>query len=207
MSILQIPRRGMMGSGLLPVGYTQMNYIATQSNSCIDTGFKWADNSKLEVLGGFMQFTAGFQNLFGSGAMFVQKPIEFPPAMSANVKINSTNYFTAGLSGLKSWFVVEQEAISQYDSDYVGGGVVFTRTGNVEDYNANVGLFARLRDNGTYDYPATHFAIYRCKHTRNGILIQDLVPAKRNNDNELGFYDVVNNTFLTNIGSGTLYGG
>jgi hypothetical protein len=196
-----------MGSGLLPAGYTQMNYIATQSNSCIDTGFKWADNSKLEVLGGYMQFTAGFQNLFGSVAMFIQKSNEVPPALGTNTKINSSNYFQVGLSGLKSWFVVEQEAISQYGSDYVGGGVVATQTGHVGNSNANVGLFARIKDNGTYDYPAVHFAIYRCRHTRNGILIQDLVPAKRNNDNELGFYDVVNNTFLTNIGSGTLYGG
>lgn len=47
--------------------------------------------------------------------------------------------------------------------------------------------------------------IWSCKMTNTSTneTLLDLVPAMRNSDNEVGFYDLVGNTFLTNAGSGT----
>lgn len=47
--------------------------------------------------------------------------------------------------------------------------------------------------------------IYGFKAYKNGVLVCDLVPASRNG--EVGFYNLVNDTFLTRSGSGSLIGG
>ena len=40
-----------------------------------------------------------------------------------------------------------------------------------------------------------------------GVLVRNFIPAKRNSDNVLGLYDLVNNVFYTNAGSGTFIAG
>lgn len=43
---------------------------------------------------------------------------------------------------------------------------------------------------------------YYCKLYSNGKLIYDFIPCYRNSDNEVGLYDLVNNAFYTNQGTG-----
>lgn len=195
------------GGDELPAGYTQMAYIANDGQAFIDTGYKWLDNSKLEVLCGYIQAQSGFANLLGNGACFMQKGSGGVSGCTLNAKINSASYTSVYVSVLKGWLVVEQEQLSQYDADYIGGVSLLRKTGNVQDYNANIALYARLKDDNTHDHPTSNFAIWRFKHTRNGTLIQELVPAMRDSDSALGFYDIVNQQFLSNAGSGAFYGG
>lgn len=49
--------------------------------------------------------------------------------------------------------------------------------------------------------------IYYCKIYQNDILIKDLIPVERKSDGELGFYDIINDDFLINTGSGQLIKG
>ena len=42
-----------------------------------------------------------------------------------------------------------------------------------------------------------------CVVNENDSKIMELVPAMRDSDSEVGMYDIVGNTFLTNAGSGT----
>jgi hypothetical protein len=41
----------------------------------------------------------------------------------------------------------------------------------------------------------------------NGNLIKSLIPARRISDNILGLYDIINNQFYTNAGSGEFIAG
>lgn len=45
--------------------------------------------------------------------------------------------------------------------------------------------------------------VYWCRFYENGVAQVDLVPCYRKSDNEIGMYDLVSNTFLTNSGSGS----
>lgn len=60
---------------------------------------------------------------------------------------------------------------------------------------------------GTSDLFKCVAKLYRCKCIQNGTLIRDFVPAMRNSDGYVGLYDVVNNAFYGNSGSGNFIAG
>jgi len=65
----------------------------------------------------------------------------------------------------------------------------------------NIGLFARIR--GTTPASYGSFRLYSCKfYERNNIIVRNFVPCYRKSDNVAGLYDVVNNEFYTNAGTG-----
>jgi hypothetical protein len=57
---------------------------------------------------------------------------------------------------------------------------------------------------------ASNFSKYKLKRFKiwdSETLVRDFVPVKRNSDDVVGLYDVVNDTFYTNAGSGTFIAG
>lgn len=68
--------------------------------------------------------------------------------------------------------------------------------------NANLILFRVLNDNRVF-----LGKIYSTKVYDNNILIRDLVPCYRKSDNVIGMFDLVNNVFYMNAGSGTFLKG
>ena len=70
-------------------------------------------------------------------------------------------------------------------------------------------MFTRYYD-GTYGY---YFSGYVKKHkiTRNGVVIINLIPARRDRDGEVGMYDLANpdpaTAFHTNAGTGEFVAG
>ena len=44
--------------------------------------------------------------------------------------------------------------------------------------------------------------LYRCKCHQGGRMVRDFIPVRRNTDNQVGLYDLVNNQFYGNSGSG-----
>lgn len=45
-------------------------------------------------------------------------------------------------------------------------------------------------------------SIYRFTAKKDGVVIGDYVPVQRISDNEVGLYDIINNVFYINSGSG-----
>ena len=56
-------------------------------------------------------------------------------------------------------------------------------------------------------YNCASVKIYSYRASLDGQLLRDFVPCKRNSDDELGMYDLVNNAFYTNAGTGTFTAG
>lgn len=69
-----------------------------------------------------------------------------------------------------------------------------------------LGIFARNNGSNSWSYH-TGAKLYKLKLWADGELVRWFVPCKRNADNVLGLYDVVNNQFYTNSGSGSFTGG
>ena len=57
-----------------------------------------------------------------------------------------------------------------------------------------------------FNYPS-YAKLYSCKTYVNNILVRDFVPCYRKSDNVIGLYDLVNDVFYTNAGSGTFIKG
>lgn len=69
----------------------------------------------------------------------------------------------------------------------------------------NIVLFAN-NTNGTINYQA-HLRLYYFKLYNGNDLIRDFIPCYRKTDNVIGLYDIVNNVFYTNAGTGTFIKG
>ena len=57
-----------------------------------------------------------------------------------------------------------------------------------------------------YDTLTCQAKLYRCKCVQSGSLVRDFIPVLRNADGEIGLYDLVNNKFYGNNGSGKFIG-
>ena len=49
--------------------------------------------------------------------------------------------------------------------------------------------------------------IYTAWAKKDGVWQYNMIPARRDSDNVLGMYDIVNNVFRTNAGTGTFVAG
>lgn len=49
--------------------------------------------------------------------------------------------------------------------------------------------------------------LYSAKIYENGVLVRDMIPCYRKSDNVVGMYDIVNDVFYTNAGTGTFIKG
>lgn len=72
----------------------------------------------------------------------------------------------------------------------------FTISNNLYFLNISGGSYSKLKAK-----------IYNLKITENDILVRNMIPCYRISDNVIGMYDLVNNEFYTNAGSGTFVKG
>lgn len=73
--------------------------------------------------------------------------------------------------------------------------------------NYNVELFAIPDGDGNEGYWAGECEIYHVQMWQNGVQIRDMYPCYRKSDNVIGMYDLVEQVFYQNKGTGTFYKG
>lgn len=184
----------------LPEGYLRLNYLQSSGTQYINTGFKPNSNTR-----------AIFSILFGS--------------------IPSTDF---GCFGARNAFQVEQfslvfrrtgELLFQYENQNSIAGTLSINNYHFIDINKNVinldgNLTTVTFGNFQVSYPIVLFGMFQktvhtsivmtrmtsCKLYDNGTLIRDFVPCI-NPSGEYGLYDVVNNQFYGNAGTGSFTGG
>lgn len=70
-------------------------------------------------------------------------------------------------------------------------------------YNIKIGIFRLGQDNNSWWSGNLMSAeLYHYKLTKNDTIVRDMYPVYRKNDNKPGLYDIVNNTFYINAGTG-----
>lgn len=60
---------------------------------------------------------------------------------------------------------------------------------------------------GNTSQPISSGRIYGLILIKNDMLVRNMIPARRDSDGELGMYDMVNNIFYTNSGTGEFIDG
>ena len=199
-----------MLSKALPTEYTQLEYIATTGTQYIDTGFKPTPNTvKYET-------TISFDDITGARGVFGAR-VGSPSNQSVNVFCINSSASSAYLrldwadSGSSSTYSVR--AGNKYTFLCFQNSVTVNntiKTGTIEksmtqlDGNFYVGNF----NNGTAAPYANGMIgkIYYGRLYDNGTLMRNLIPAK-NSSGVLGMYDLVENKFYTNAGTGTFVAG
>lgn len=183
------PREG------LPDIYTQLQYIYTDTSSTgpyidtdltIDTDtdtielvFEMVDTTRYLWLFGEHDQNARFGLGVGDGVVN-QRNVAYG---SATNKVADDLFY-----GKLHYFKADSTGVFIDNINKVANHISFTS-------ESTIALFC-LHINGAFNSNAKG-KIQSYKHTRNGVVLMDLISVKRKSDNKVGFYDFANNSFIT----------
>lgn len=190
----------------LPSGYTRLQYIESTGTQYIDTGFVPNQDTRLEMVA-----TPLSADDAGAGTGFI------PYGAATGYNSNAFECYSASAK-------LEFNYDGQYD--FLGTSVankVVTISHNKNNISLTIAGYGQFSKTFTYQsftapYTLTLFGIHRssvicgksrlhsCKIYNNGTLVRDFVPAK-NSGGTVGLYDIKNNNFYTNAGSGSFAAG
>ena len=191
----------------LPSGYTALEYIQSTGTQYIDTGFSPDANTRVDYKGQLLQYSTTVP-LFGARVSTDKPGRFFPLAFSTNSGLGRFTYgnfetvFTISTSTIYtgSFIPAQQKTIiNGLTYDIVAADASFTKTANNNFY-----LFATSGyENILYNSVGR---IWYVKIYDNGTLVRDMIPAK-NSSGVIGMYDLANDVFYTNAGTGTFVEG
>lgn len=178
---------------ILPSEYTQVDYIESNGNQFIDIGMIGNQDTKFE-LSIMPTSLSNVKHLLGN-------ILTSDASISFNI-LNSTGAISrwgndsitkaSGLSVNTNYLL----SISQ-NGYYVNGSLWWAPT--INNFTTNGNLYLFTTNNSTSRYVGK---LYYCKVYDNSTLVRNFIPCYRNSDNEVGLYDLVNNAFYTNQGTG-----
>ena len=187
----------------LPEGYTQVEYIESNGTQYIDTGFKMNQDSRVKMRVQPTAKPSSYGWLFDgrdAGGKASKGVIYFNGYWCAdyNVALSATRYSFTTVSPLDILNI-------DYDKNSctINGE---TGTFEAETFQSTTNLvLLALNTAGTVNF-FVNAKLYSCQVYDNGTMIRDFVPCK-NSSGVLGMYDLANNAFYQNAGSGTFAAG
>jgi hypothetical protein len=200
---------------ILPSEYTQVEYIKSTGTQYIDTNYFANPNSSYEL-------TLKFDNP-KSDSEWSTSHIGF---INSTDYENNTRNISINFGGqpkekqvLYIWRIMNQEVNKNIVRDIILNKNVMSIKGTSFSYGQYTNTIPNSND--TVLQPLLLFAgrlsasvntpiifnsydmyVYDFKIYENDILVKHYIPCYRNNDNEVGLYDIVNNVFYTNQGTG-----
>ena len=180
---------------ILPSGFSQVEYLQSNANQYIDTGFKPNQDTKIDITFESIQPTNEYYN-----APFGVRDNGNAKQMFIGLQSNSesTWFFRyeaqAVITSLGNKYGYNHLVIDKNVYTLNGESYTFTYKEFQSDYSMY--LFG-YNYNGTQDRLFTG-KIIRCKIYDNGAIVRDYIPCRRDSDSVLGLYDLVNNTFNEN---------
>ncbi len=182
---------------ILPSAYQEVDYIQSSGTQYIDTGMKLTEKSGVELK--ISDLTFGSRKIFGSRTSATSNNFSVISTASSivcdfyNYSVNRltvntpiTDPITISMNNQKLTLNTDEQVVSSYNS--------FTTPGNAYIFNG-AGSFPA-------GYSNASMRLYYCRLYDNGVLKKNLIPCYRKSDNVVGLYDIVNNEFIQNAGTG-----
>lgn len=198
----------------LPNEYQEVEYIESTGNQCINTGIPLNQYRKCEMefsptsIGTMQIIDGGYTNTLEQDDTRNYLRIDSDGMLNLQYSSSNTSYKLSSVAiASNTKYAISYKMLVSSCSLTVNGaeysnliGVTLITNGN------NVFLFGEsFKDkNLTKTYEASALIkLYTAKYyDSNGILIRNFIPCYRKLDNEIGLYDLVNNVFYTNAGTG-----
>ena len=198
----------------LPNEYQEVEYIESTGTQCIDTGIPLNQYRKCEMefsptsIGTMQIIDGGYTNTSEQDDTRNYLRIDSDGMLNLQYARSNTSYkLSSVVIASNTKYAISYKMLASSCSLTVNGteysnliGVTLITNGN------NVFLFGEsFKDkNLTKTYEASALIkLYTAKYyDSNGILIRNFIPCYRKLDNEIGLYDLVNNVFYTNAGTG-----
>ena len=193
-------------NALLPSEYTQVDYIQSSGTQYIDTGVN-ADY-KLSI-------KTEFSNLSQSSYQGAMSGNNATNRVRHHLQITSTGnvIYWAGLtdSGCSTTIITGTDYDSSkkynifadiYNQKYYLDGTEISGNFNSNNFDTELNYYLFGRNTNNVVSNMVTMKMYSCKIYYNNVIARDFIPCYRNSDNEVGLYDLVNNVFYTNQGTG-----
>lgn len=201
---LQIKGNTYQANSILPSGYTQVDYIQSSGTQYIDTGFKATPKTKIEATVQFTQVTPAQQRVFGNSYRETDGLV-FTTYISGNgyfawaCQNNTGNWTSTGITADTNKHTFTMDSLNNlFSLDNYNATITSERTNN----SVNTMLLLSYRNSAGVPIAFPYLKFYSTKIYDNNVLVRDFIPCYRNSDNVVGLYDLVNNVFYTNQGTG-----
>ena len=188
----------------LPQGYQEVEYIESSGTQFIDTGFVPNDNTEIILVFTNNNATTGnYDCIFGTRttasndntfALWIDTNRRFGAFYVTDGTGQALTLFPTSINAMTKHTAVMKGRVAEIDSV----SVTCPATSSSPAYSFYIGA---CNTAGTADY-FSKILIYESKIYDNEILVRDFVPCYRKADYVAGLYDLVNNVFYTNAGSG-----
>lgn len=189
----------------LPKEYTEVDYIQSDGTQYIDTGinadYKLSIDIKMTNLLPTQKHMGTMKNNNGT---YIRHHFQTAPSNNqgyVSYYVETTRYDLKQTSEIINPHIYKIDVYNKkikYDNEQE---IEIQRTDF--DTQLNYWLFWRNRNENLGAQDKGNFRIYYCKMYVQDVLVRDFIPCYRNSDNEVGIYDLVNDTFYTNNGTGT----
>lgn len=176
------------GGVSLPAGYTKIEYLESDGNSYIDTGFKPNQDTRVLMEASLLSLD-GDQYFYG--AKDSGSTQSFVGAYSDGaVTFGYANSFPSAALDLQ---IEEKIVIDQNcEKGFVNGELV--ATANTTTFQTPCSLYLCARNNDGEISKVTKARLYSCQIYDNGTLVRDFIPAM-NASGKAGLYDLKNDVW------------
>lgn len=181
----------------LPAGYQEVEYIESPNAEYIDTG-KTADSTSIIAFDfQYVSFNSSYNRIFGArnnegkGLLNIRTSTTSGPYLLVENVYNWVSTTSIGTNKHS----IKMNGVNH--NLYYDGSTVAPNFSILDSTLGNMWLFG-TNQGGTN----SNVRIFNYSHIKGGKLIQKLVPCVRLSDNKPGMYDIVNDNFLVNSGTG-----
>lgn len=182
-------------STLLPSDYTELLYVENANQACVDLGLQLFNtaNSSFSISARVQtdanqpsDWTGEYNGIITNGYI-----TNYSPCFRYGWVNNETDRELVFESNVNATFSSIPDLTS---------AITISCSDTSSQRSASELLLFALHNGNSYGVKPYFFGvgkIYTMTVTFNGSVVRDLIPCKRNSDNEVGLYDTVNNVFYT----------
>ncbi len=200
------PYQDVQYTTLVPAGYTPVEYIISNGTQYFDSGRKATEKSEVSVtvmatvsdstknrlIGNYADPSRAFSlnmSTTGGSSRFGNQVVS-----GIAMPIGSKHVFSNGAAGLRMDAEVLRAWTAQPAFETPGNVALLASTNTTTTVPSN--LTNGLAGN-----------TYNITWHEDGVLVMNLIPARRNQDSVVGMYDTVSGTFFENAGTGVFQAG
>lgn len=193
--------RTSQNTAILPNEYTQVDYIESSGTQYINTSFSPNQDTSVEMVLETLSLSRENHSLFGARQ---SSTVNHYGVVLGSADGNIVYNGYGQQSNYTNFRVSENTKYKFYKNKnnlYINDNLVFSDTYTTFTPNINMMLLAMNQQNSATFLSSMR--VYSCKVYDGNTLVRDFIPCYRNSDNVVGLYDIVNDVFHTNQGTGT----
>lgn len=193
----------------LPAEYQRLKGLIATGAQCINTQLTPTGTMEFEITFDIQNtFTSSgnFGTVFGSRTNYYQNGYH----LTTFSMYTSAGHFLYGTNSNADNIRYEANMLKDgstqtiiYHNSVLTGGNGNTTTINSQTFSNNYPIYLYALNEAGRICEHSQSTIYGCKFFDNGTLVRHFIPARRRADGVLGMYDMVEDIFYTNVGSGT----